>query len=372
MSSKSTLDGVQSLPEQPLSIPITPARKNPASEWAGFPQDRKKERMPRLGFLGVGWTGRNRLEAIAQSGCVEIAGVTDPSPGMVEEARRMAPSAVAADSLEDLLALGLDGIVIATPSALHADQSITAMRHGCAVFCQKPLGRNAHETRNVVEAARSANLLLGVDLSYRFVSAMRSVHRLCIEGALGRVYAADLVFHNAYGPDKAWFYERAKSGGGCVIDLGIHLVDQALWNLGFPGVTRVTARTYSKGGSARDAVEDYCEARLDLETGATVRVACSWKLSAGCDAVIRGSFCGTEGGAAFSNVSGSFYDFIAERFEGTRKEVLYTGSEPWGGRAAVDWARRLSAQHRYDPEVEHVTKVAEVLDRIYAAAAESE
>ena len=59
--------------------------------------------------------------------------------------------------------------------------------------------------------------------------------------ALGRTYAVDLVFHNAYGPDKAWFYDPALSGGGCVMDLGVHLVDLALWALDFPAVTKVSS-----------------------------------------------------------------------------------------------------------------------------------
>jgi predicted dehydrogenase len=59
-------------------------------------------------------------------------------------------------------------VVIATPSALHAEQSIAALTSGAAVFCQKPLGRTADEVRQVVDAARTADRLLAVDLSYRF------------------------------------------------------------------------------------------------------------------------------------------------------------------------------------------------------------
>ena len=50
------------------------------------------------------------------------------------------------------------------------------------------------------------------------------------------MYAVELAFHNAYGPDKEWFYDRRVSGGGCVVDLGVHLIDLALWTLGFPDV----------------------------------------------------------------------------------------------------------------------------------------
>jgi predicted dehydrogenase len=98
--------------------------------------------------------------------------------------------------------------VIATPSALHAEQAIAALDRGLAVFCQKPLGRDASETRAVVEAARRADRLLGVDLSYRYTRAAAALRDEVRSGALGEVYAVDLVFHNAYGPDKPWFYDR--------------------------------------------------------------------------------------------------------------------------------------------------------------------
>src|SRR5690348_6909535 len=104
---------------------------------------KKQTHRPRLGFLGVGWIGRHRMEAIAQSGVAEVTAVVDPSPDAVAKGEKAAPGCQRADSFEELLSAPLDGIVIATPSAVHAEQSIRALERGMAVFCQKPLGRNA-------------------------------------------------------------------------------------------------------------------------------------------------------------------------------------------------------------------------------------
>lgn len=323
---------------------------------------------PRLGFLGVGWIGRHRMEAIARSGAADVAVLADAAPEPLGAARHVAPDAMVATSLEELLDAELDGIVIATPSALHAEQAVAALERGLAVFCQKPLARTAGETRRVIDAARAANRLLGVDLSYRYTSAVRRIAPLVREGELGRVYAVDLVFHNAYGPDKPWFRDPALAGGGCVIDLGIHLVDLALWVLGFPRVERVTSRLFAGGEpvmAPAAVVEDYAEARLDLAGGTVVRLACSWNLSAGRDAVIEAAFYGTAGGAAMRNVSGSFYDFVAERYRGTAREVLASPPDEWGGRAAVAWARRLGEHAAYDPDVERLAEVAAALDAMY-------
>ena len=160
---------------------------------------------------------------------------------MAAEAGRLAPDAELVSTLDELLALALDGVVIATPSALHAEQSIQALERGAAVFCQKPLGRTAGEARAVVEAARAADRLLARRPLLPLHRGHAAHRELVRGGALGRVYAVDLVFHNAYGPDKPWFYDRALSGGGCVMDLGVHLVDLALWTLDFPALAGVSA-----------------------------------------------------------------------------------------------------------------------------------
>jgi predicted dehydrogenase len=323
---------------------------------------------PRVGFLGVGWIGHHRMKAIADSGAVNLAAIADPSPAMIARATELAPHAKAVSTLDDLLDENLDGIVIATPTALHAEQATRALARGKAVFCQKPLGRAAAEVRAVIDAARSVNRLLEVDLSYRFTEAMRQIKQLVQSGELGRIYAVELTFHNAYGPDKPWFYEPALSGGGCVIDLGVHLVDLALWALDFPVVVRTSSRLFANGEPLSKGVqqaEDYAIATLDLESGTSVHLSCSWRLPAGQDAIISAAFYGTGGGAAMRNVNGSFYDFVAERYRGTARETLAFPPDAWFGRAAVDWARRLASGEKFDPTVERCSEVAAVLDRIY-------
>jgi predicted dehydrogenase len=299
---------------------------------------------PRVGFLGLGWIGSARLEAVRPE--VEVAAVADPA----------VPDAL--DSLDELLERELDGVVIATPSALHAEQALTALDAGVAVFCQKPLGRTAAEAQRVVEAARAADRLLAVDLSYRFTRAAEAVRRL----DLGDVQVVEAAFHNAYGPDKPWFYERARAGGGCAIDLATHLVDLILWTLGWPEVGAVDARTRHRGGYD---VEDYAIATLELAGGATASVACSWNLPAGRECVLETRYYGSGGGAGVRNVDGSYYDLVAEAYDGTRTRTLVEPPDDWGGRAIGDWARRLGRGDRFDEEVAHVVEVARVIDRVY-------
>ncbi|WP_133717400.1 Gfo/Idh/MocA family protein [Methylocaldum gracile] len=323
---------------------------------------------PRLGFLGVGWIGRNRMAALAEEGCAEIVALADPSPEALKEASHLAPGAALSERPESLFENSVDGIVIATPSAAHARQAMAALERGLAVFCQKPLARTRQETRSIVDAARRADRLLGVDLSYRYVRGMAEIRDAIRRGDLGEIYAVDLTFHNAYGPDKPWFYDLALAGGGCVMDLGVHLVDLALWMLDFPDVTEVVSRLYARGkllAKPAAEIEDYAVAEIGFRGGAVARIACSWRLSAGRDAAIDFSFHGTGGGAALRNVDGSFYDFIVERFHGTRREAVASPPDPWGGRALIDWTRRLGQEGRFAPEARQFVEIATVLDRIY-------
>ena len=89
------------------------------------------------------------------------------------------------------------------------------------------------------------------------------------------------------------------------------------------------------------------------------------RLHAGRECVFEASFYGTRGGASIRNVAGSFYDFGAERYDGTQTRRLVDPPDAWGGRAAVDWARRLGAGEGFDPAARENVRVHEVLDRVY-------
>lgn len=323
---------------------------------------------PSLAFTGVGWIGRNRMQAAVDSGLADVMVISDPSEECLEEAGKIVPGCKTTLSFEETLAdPAIDAVVIATPSALHMQQAVMAFEHKKAVFCQKPLGRNAAEVRAVVTAAAKANKLLGADFSYRYTTAFQAILPILLSGELGDIFAVDLTFHNAYGPDKPWFYDMKLSGGGCVLDLGIHLVDLMLLGLGFPEVNSLSSRLFSKGRllSNSNEVEDYASVNLELSTGATASLNCSWNLHAGQEAIIEATFYGTNGGVTMRNINGSFYDFEAARFWNTKTELLATPPDAWGGRALVNWIQQLSTSDAFDRQAEEYLQSAEILDRIY-------
>jgi predicted dehydrogenase len=321
---------------------------------------------PRLGFVGVGWIGRARMQAIVEAGAGRAVAVADVVPAVAAAAA----AEVGAEVLDVealLLHPDLEGVVIATPSALHAEQACAALGAGRAVFCQKPLARDAREAAAVVDAAARADRLLGVDLSYRHLAATRCVVDVVRSGGIGDVYSAELVFHNAYGPDKPWFLDPAASGGGCVIDLGTHLVDLAALVLGGLDIAQVTSHLFAGGRPAEPGTvaEDHARVCIETASGQVVELACSWFLHAGRDAVIGATFHGTTGAAEIANVDGSFYDFTAAVHRGTTSERLVEPPDAWGGRAAIEWARQLGGGAGFDPAVCSVVDATRVVDRIY-------
>ncbi len=321
--------------------------------------------LPRLGFLGAGWIGRHRMEALAHAGAAQVTAVADPRAEALRAAATVVPRAGLVATLDELLEHELDGIVIATPSALHAEQAVAALERGLAVFCQKPLARNAEETRQVLRAAREADRLLGVDLSYRHVDALRAARALAAEGEIGEVHSLDLVFHNAYGPDKPWFTRAELAGGGCLIDLGTHLVDLALWFAGATDWEVETARMLSLHGHE---VEDQASAELTLGHDVRARLACSWFQPAGGECAFECTAWGSEGAVSVRNVGGSFYDFRAELWRGTSAETLVEPPDAWGGRAIGAWTERLGGDRGYDPGADELELLARAIDDVYARA----
>ena len=327
---------------------------------------------PRLGFVGLGWIGRNRLESVLDADVAEIAAVHDVRESLAAEVQELSPRAILSSSFDELLRHDLDGVVIATPNRFHADQAIAALEHGLAVFCQKPLGRNAFETRRIVDAARSADCLLGVDLSYSAIPALQTVSRFVESGELGKIFAVNAKFYNGYGPDKPWFYDFSLSGGGCVLDLGPHLLDLALGPLGYPKISRVESSLFSRGELLKkrsEEIEDYAIATIETVDGTVINLSCCWNLNVGRDAEIEIAFYGTQGGAALRNIDGSFFNFVGERFNRTQTKVLSATADSkwqWGGLMTIDWVRRLASGERFDPEAEKFVAVAEAIDAIYS------
>ncbi len=172
------------------------------------------------------------MESIAADAGAEIVALADPDADLLAAAARLAPEAARLSSLEELLALaaGWRGDREPERVACGANDRRSPQRAGRVL----PEAARPPRRRSPGDRGRRASRRIGCSGSIFPTGTWRGCVRmreLLRGGELGEVFAVDLVFHNAYGPQKPWFYDRQLSGGGCVIDLGIHLVDAAMWAL---------------------------------------------------------------------------------------------------------------------------------------------
>jgi len=322
---------------------------------------------PRVGFVGTGWIGRARLQSLLNSQLAEVTALADPNPEALAQASALAPLARTCPDFDALLECDLDGVVISSPSALHPAQTIRALQAGLAVFCQKPLACSAAQALAVVQCAQELDRLLRVDLCYRHSAALRRAREVVRSGELGRVFSVELVFHNAYGPDKSWARDLQLAGGGCLMDLGVHLLDAASFVLGSKTFVAARSQLHSRGSRLAlppDRVEDFATGSVHLADGTALEIACSWQSSFGDHARIRAAFYGTEGGVGFENVAGSFYDFVCDRYRGPQRERLVEGPDDWSGRALIGWLEELRESNSYR-DCRELVEVSQLLDALY-------
>lgn len=149
----------------------------------------------------------------------------------------------------------VDAVFVATPNSLHLQDVLTAISCGKPVLCEKPLGMNAAECRQMVEAARQANVLFGVAQVFRFEASTSRLRERIAAGEIGRPIFARSEFSFPGGPThpRAWLYDPKVAGGGPIADVGVHCIDTLRFVLQ-DEVVSVSARgMFDKGSGELEA-----------------------------------------------------------------------------------------------------------------------
>ena len=222
-----------------------------------------------LGFAGLGGLGEALLKDVPKFGeHLEVVAVQDIRRDVAGAMAERYNAAWAGDRFDDLLSVdGVDAVVLCTPNALHAAQTQAALRAGKDVLVQKPLAISLDDAQATLDLAEASGKLLFVDYSYRFLDTMARFRAAAAE--LGPLRSAHAVFHNVYGPgaEKSWFFDPRLSGGGALTDLGVHLLDLALW-LVEPRQAQLVSAVLCSGGSVETDARlnvQLDEVELDLE-----------------------------------------------------------------------------------------------------------
>jgi predicted dehydrogenase len=187
--------------------------------------------MKRVGLAGFGSAGRGIHAPLLQQAGMTIAAVSTANPQRAEQARREVPGARVVADLDALLTVaGLDLIVLATPSGLHARQARQCIDVGIAVVVDKPLATDATQALRVVEAARTAGVPLTVFHNRRFDAEHVTARESVASGRLGEVFRHEFRWERWRPTPKDRWRENASpvDGGGILLDLHSHMIDAAV------------------------------------------------------------------------------------------------------------------------------------------------
>ncbi|MEM9354170.1 MAG: Gfo/Idh/MocA family oxidoreductase [Planctomycetota bacterium] len=201
-------------------------------------------------MIGAGAIGTKHAAAAVATEGVELALVCDRDGARAQE---LAEEHGAASADNEAAALGdasIDGVVIAVPNRFHTPMTLAALEAGKHVLLEKPMAITVDDCRKIVAAVESSGKHLQIGHVHRFTAMGKAAKDIVDAGELGSVYhaKAHLYLRRSVPGLGGWFTNKEMSGGGAMIDLGVHLLDLALYLTGFHAAQRVSGSVYSTFG----------------------------------------------------------------------------------------------------------------------------
>jgi len=244
----------------------------------------------RVGVIGCGGIAGTHLRAYRSNG-VDVAAVADVDFARAQARAVECGAKAYADYVEMIDKEGLDAISICTPPAMHRDAALAAFALGIPVLCEKPIARTVAEAREMVSAAAEAKTLLMTGFCHRYHGGINRLKELMSNGAIGQPVA----FRNRFATrirnlESTWFVKPEISGGGVLLDNGVHSVDLFRYLCGEVVSSSARLRTILPGL----VVEDTAAMVLAGESGIVGTIELSWA-TPGSDNVV--AIYGTEGQA---------------------------------------------------------------------------
>jgi predicted dehydrogenase len=204
----------------------------------------------KLGIIGMGAIGNVHAQAYAAVGGTDLVAVCDIDRAKLAAAKARYNVPQAFEDYHDLLATDVEAVVVGVPNAVHHPVAVAALRAGKNVLLEKPMSLNARLAADIVAEARKARRVLQIGMIWRQDPAAQIVHEYIRRGDFGQVYHMRAVMTRRRGIPGlgGWFTTKGLSGGGPIIDLGVHWFDISLWTSDLWKPTSVSAKAYSKFG----------------------------------------------------------------------------------------------------------------------------
>ena len=281
----------------------------------------------KVGLIGLGGIAKGaHMSAYGRMNNVELAAICDIVPSKIEafKQRYQLPDDFPAfTDYHDLLNMeGLDYVDICTPNYLHSIIAVDALNKGLNVFTEKPDAVSVAEVTRMKEAAEKSGKVLMAMRNNRHRNTAKFLKKYIADGNMGDIYCGRCGWIRRRGiPGKGgWFTTKEQSGGGPLIDLGVHMIDLAIWLMGNPSPIAVTGCAYTKfadtevsdsvhssfGEKKADGVfdvEDLAMGFIRFDNGACLQIEFSWASNIKNEENFV-ELRGTKSGAKISNLGG--------------------------------------------------------------------
>ena len=252
--------------------------------------------MVRFGIVGTGGVAGGGARDFIENPDAELIAVADPS----RERRRAfaerfgVPTAL--ESADQLLAVdAVDAVYVAVPNYLHVPLAAQALAAGKHVILEKPLALSRADAQPLIDAAADTDRHFMLGMNQRFTPQVQRARQLIAQGRIGRAYHCKTYWRRRAGIPGigSWFTRKELSGGGGLLDIGVHMLDNALYVLDNFDVHSVSGATYGEfgpvgageggwGQSERSGasfdVDDFATAMIKLDGGATVLIDAVWAM----------------------------------------------------------------------------------------------
>ncbi|HEY3329994.1 MAG TPA: Gfo/Idh/MocA family oxidoreductase [Capsulimonadaceae bacterium] len=337
----------------------------------------------KVGVIGVG-IGRTHLNAYKKLPNVQIEAICDINETRGETAAKdFGVEKFYTDYKKMLAKSGIDAVSVCVPNHLHAELAVAAAEAGKHVLCEKPMADTLANGEKIVKAARKAEkngqvFMMAMNNRYRGDSQV--LKAFIDNGDLGEIYHAKCgwIRRNGIPGFGGWFTTKEKSGGGPLIDIGVHVLDLTLYFMGNPKPVSATGATYAKfgpegkgtwnWGAPPDSstktfdVEDFASGFVKFDNGATLAIEASWASYIKEDRFYS-NILGTEGGAdlepltIYKNMNGTPVDIKPQfpQLAGHEAEIVHFIDCITGGKQPISTA-------------EQGLHILQILDAIYRSS----
>jgi predicted dehydrogenase len=334
-----------------------------------------KEKL-KLGVIGAGGIFRHaHAPAWLSHPEIEIIAISDPVEEMAKSFAEEHGIPHVFSDYHDLLTLDeIDVVDICTPNRFHSEIAIAALKTGKHVFCEKPDAVNPEEAMKMADTAKKSGKVLMVMRNNRFNAASQFLKKYVDAGHMGEIYTGRCGWVRRRGiPGRGgWFTSKEMSGGGPLIDLGVHMIDVAMWLMGNPKPVAVVGATYNKFANTEEKsrgtfdVEDLASGFIRFDSGASLQIEFSWASNIE-EEMKYYELRGTKSGVSFKNGDLKIFSEI----EGTLVDIVPRLS----GQEISDHTSNINhfvdvIQQRSEPIIrpEHGVHMIEILSAIYESA----